>query len=244
MTQEAFHPLARSLEDFAKANAVAEYLSSYPDEDITDLEVYAKIEQDPSYLQNCNPNERYEYEGYEGLAEAIHEQYKTNLSDYRLCFDAGRKAAHVAPVVLPEPFGYFKCDAYGWMDCAETDEGARPLYEAPQPQVVPGFNHVAAKKLKELQARGYTVAGYSIEKTSESGAVERGFITSGGFVGWWQGQHTNQQPQADALDTERLDFLTRNIGGAAFRKIGVEWAEHADARRAIDAAIAAAKEKP
>jgi hypothetical protein len=50
------------------------------------------------------------------------------------------------------------------------------------------------------------------------------------------------QPQADARDAERLDFLTRNIGGAAFRKIGVEWAEHADARRAIDAAIAAAKE--
>ena len=49
--------------------------------------------------------------------------------------------------------------------------------------------------------------------------------------------------QADAIDTERLDFLTRNIGGASFRKIGVEWAEHADARRAIDAAIAASKEK-
>ena len=47
---------------------------------------------------------------------------------------------------------------------------------------------------------------------------------------------------ADTRDAERLDFLTRNIGGAAFRKIGVEWAEHADARRAIDAAIAAAKE--
>lgn len=52
---------------------------------------------------------------------------------------------------------------------------------------------------------------------------------------------TGGQPQADAQDAERLDFLTRKIGGAAFRKIGVEWAEHADARRAIDAAIAAAK---
>ena len=49
-------------------------------------------------------------------------------------------------------------------------------------------------------------------------------------------------PQADALDAERLDFLTRKIDGASFRKIGVEWAEHADARRAIDAAIAAAKD--
>lgn len=92
-------------------------------------------------------------------------------------------AKSAAPVVPPEPFGYFKCDAYGWMDCTETDEGARPLYEAPQ-------------------------------------------------------------PRADALDTERLDFLTRKIDGASFRKIGVEWAEHADARRAIDAAIAAARAKP
>lgn len=30
-----------------------------------------------------------------------------------------------------EPFGYFKCTMDGWIDCAETDEGARPLYEAP-----------------------------------------------------------------------------------------------------------------
>lgn len=35
-------------------------------------------------------------------------------------------------VVPPEPFGYFKPFVDGWMDCKETDEGARPLYEAPQ----------------------------------------------------------------------------------------------------------------
>ncbi len=32
-----------------------------------------------------------------------------------------------------EPFGYFRSTLDGWEDCAETDEGARPLYEAPQP---------------------------------------------------------------------------------------------------------------
>ncbi len=31
-----------------------------------------------------------------------------------------------------EPFGYFRSTLGGWEDCAETDEGARPLYEAPQ----------------------------------------------------------------------------------------------------------------
>ena len=34
----------------------------------------------------------------------------------------------------PEPFGYFKAEPFGWRDCAETDEGAIALYEAPQPQ--------------------------------------------------------------------------------------------------------------
>lgn len=33
-----------------------------------------------------------------------------------------------------EPFGYFKAEPFGWQDCAETDEGAIALYEAPQPQ--------------------------------------------------------------------------------------------------------------
>jgi hypothetical protein len=28
-----------------------------------------------------------------------------------------------------EPFGYFKAEPFGWTDCAETDEGAIPLYD-------------------------------------------------------------------------------------------------------------------
>ena len=50
------------------------------------------------------------------------------------------------------------------------------------------------------------------------------------------------QPAAqaqDADDTARLDWLTFNLSGAALRAIGVEWSEHRDARRAIDAAITA-----
>lgn len=30
-----------------------------------------------------------------------------------------------------EPFGYFRCHIDGWENCAETDEGARALYEHP-----------------------------------------------------------------------------------------------------------------
>lgn len=47
------------------------------------------------------------------------------------------------------------------------------------------------------------------------------------------------QAQEDARDTERLDWLTFNLSGSALRAIGVVWSEHADARRAIDAARAA-----
>lgn len=32
-----------------------------------------------------------------------------------------------------EPFGYFRAEAFCWTDCAETDEGAKPLYEHPLP---------------------------------------------------------------------------------------------------------------
>ena len=41
-----------------------------------------------------------------------------------------------AQTTTQEPFGYFKLETsdWRWMDCAEFDEGARPLYEAPQPQ--------------------------------------------------------------------------------------------------------------
>lgn len=28
-----------------------------------------------------------------------------------------------------EPFGFFKAEPFGWTDCAETDEGAQPLYD-------------------------------------------------------------------------------------------------------------------
>ena len=29
----------------------------------------------------------------------------------------------------PEPFGFFKAEPFGWTDCAETDEGAQPLFD-------------------------------------------------------------------------------------------------------------------
>ena len=44
-----------------------------------------------------------------------------------------------------EPFGYFRVTPFGREDCAETDDGAIPLYTAPQPAAnaepaIPAFN--------------------------------------------------------------------------------------------------------
>jgi hypothetical protein len=47
--------------------------------------------------------------------------------------DALRAVQIEAALAQPaqDPFGYFKAEPFGWTDCAETDEGARALYEAP-----------------------------------------------------------------------------------------------------------------
>lgn len=50
-----------------------------------------------------------------------------------------------------EPFGYFKPEPFGWTDCAETDEGAIALYEAPPPQQIAEPAAVERKPLTNAQ---------------------------------------------------------------------------------------------
>ena len=47
--------------------------------------------------------------------------------------DAAIAARISASPAVVEPFGYFKAEPFGWTDCAESDEGAIALYEAPPP---------------------------------------------------------------------------------------------------------------
>ncbi|QBC44422.1 hypothetical protein [Iodobacter fluviatilis] len=35
-----------------------------------------------------------------------------------------------------EPFGYFRCNSFGWEDCREDDEGAIALYERPPIRII------------------------------------------------------------------------------------------------------------
>ena len=65
----------------------------------------------------------------------------------------------------------------------------------PQGVSVPAFSAVAASKLAELQAQGFTVSGYSIERTESAEQVTRGFIDHSGLVGWWM-------PESRGLPTQ------------------------------------------
>ena len=94
-----------------------------------------------------------------------------------------------------EPFGYFKAQPFGWTDCAEDDDGAIALYEQPASQFTGAFSGIAARKLADLADRGYRVNGYSLMH-AETRA--RGFIDSGGFVGWWSNRDHKQAAQDTA----------------------------------------------
>ena len=56
------------------------------------------------------------------------------VSEQRITQGKDHFAQDSKMVAAQEPFGYFKAEPFGWRDCAETDEGAVALYEAPQPQ--------------------------------------------------------------------------------------------------------------
>lgn len=57
---------------------------------------------------------------------------------------------------------------------------ARDALTHPAPGV-PEFSRIAKRKLTELQEQGFAITGYAIQR-----GTERGFITDGGFVGWWR----------------------------------------------------------
>ena len=52
-----------------------------------------------------------------------------------------------------EPFGYFKAEPFGWTDCAETDEGAIALYQAPPQRTWVGLTNGEIEGIK-LKACG------------------------------------------------------------------------------------------
>ena len=67
----------------------------------------------------------------EGMLESIG---AGGVSAQRVTQAADHIAQDRKMVAAQEPFGYFKAEPFGWRDCADTDEGAIALYEAPHPQ--------------------------------------------------------------------------------------------------------------
>ena len=126
--------------------------------------------------------------------ELIHTQSGAYISQ-KLSEAAKALAAQDTTGAPSEPFGYFKAQPFGWTDCAETDDGAIALYEQPASQFTVAFSGIAARKLADLVDRGYRVNGYSLMH-AETRA--RGFIDSGGFVGWWSNRDHEQAAQATA----------------------------------------------
>ena len=88
-----------SIEDFAKASAVGLYLSAGL-EDLPDVVTYDRIQEDPETLRDCAVWEVFEDLEHGTIAGLLADQYTQNLSDYQLCFDAGRKAAQAKATAL------------------------------------------------------------------------------------------------------------------------------------------------
>lgn len=88
-----------SLEDFAKANAVGLYLNAGL-EDLPDVVTYDRVQEDPEALHDCVVWEVFEDLEHDTIAGLMADQYTQNLSDYQLCFDAGRKAAQAEATAL------------------------------------------------------------------------------------------------------------------------------------------------
>lgn len=97
----------------------------------------------------------------------------------------------------------------------EADHGGALLHRldhllAAQPTPELSFAGIAARKLDDLKAQGYMVDGYSIQHTETK---QRGFITSGGFVGWWVNKD-HVQPGTEPVapqGRDELDKLTLTI---------------------------------
>lgn len=63
---------------------------------------------------------------------------------------------------------------------------AKHLGAAPTRPNVPEYSALALRKLQFLLDRGYEITGVSIKKDYDGYPSSQGFVTDGGFVGWWQ----------------------------------------------------------
>lgn len=78
------------------------------------------------------------------------------------------------------------------------------------------FKGLPMRKLVKLLTDGYTVNGYSLQRTEPDGSVKRAAVTTGGMVLWW-GAEPAPKPRQLLTDAESsklrssLDFYKRRV---------------------------------
>jgi hypothetical protein len=68
-----------------------------------------------------------------------------------------------------------------------------------QPARKQEFTGLPKRKLDDLLAQGYKISGVSFQREQDGATWRRGFITYGGMVGWWHGEHEQAQPVREPL---------------------------------------------
>lgn len=129
----------------------------------------------------------------------------------------------------PEPVAWVSKTGHGTYfresitpELASLEHGGRKMWRPltyadthPAPGV-PEFSRIAKRKLDELQEQGFAITGYAIQR-----GTERGFITDGGFVGWWRSneapgvQGVSDDVVRDAISTVREQYRGTDWGKAA-----------------------------
>lgn len=71
-----------------------------------------------------------------------------------------------------EPFGYFKAEPFGWTDCSETDDGAKALYERPDPRVA-ALERQAGAAARQHNADVSALEVKLFQRTREKAELER-----------------------------------------------------------------------
>lgn len=78
-----------------------------------------------------------------------------------------------------EPFGYFKAEPFGWTDCAETEEGAIPLYESPPKQAIPeGWKLVPIEPTERMLDVGESNYQYGEPSSYKAGLVYKAMLNA------------------------------------------------------------------
>ena len=79
------------------------------------------------------------------------------------------------------------------------------------------FTGVPMRKLHELQLKGWSINGVSIQRTNSGGVIERGAVTAGGMVLWWNSLPSAPVQEPVAWYDEEYDsaYTVKELNGGS-----------------------------